>query len=579
MSNLKNKWVLFSIITLILSIGFLIYNPWSPKINVQRNYVSFKEDLNKNNISEVKINEDNLEVTLKNNTKYLTDNPKNDNLKAQLLEKNIKVVELSKEPLSKSIPATTLTISIVILALVILKKKNLGAKSFSTISTEPVTFAKDSVFGFHSVAGNEEAKENMLDIVDFLKTPEKYTKYGARIPKGIILYGEPGTGKTLLAKAVAGEAGVPFFAVTGSDFVQMYVGVGASRIRNLFKKAKSSSKAVIFIDEIDAIGKKRGGASSSGGSDERDQTLNALLTEMSGFSESEGIVVIAATNRLDTLDPALLRPGRFDRHVEVGLPDVNSRKSILSLHLNNKPFENIDVSSIAKKTAGFSGAKLENLVNEAAILAAKETAPFINENHVEKAFSIILAGQEKKDRSYIKDADKEITAYHEAGHAVISKLLLPNETISKVSIIPTTKGAGGYTLTIPEDAQYKTLSYLQNRVQVLLGGRAAEEIIFGKNNITTGAYSDLSESTKIITAMITEYGMGKELGLLKLSELGDFASSYGNPVITEARGLIDNLYEDTKKLLLENLPLLHAIANTLKEKEQISDEEIALLSH
>lgn len=574
MNNLKNKWILLSLITLVFSLGFLIYGSLSYKFGPQKSYVSFKEDLNKGSINEIKINENNLEVTLKDDTKYTTDNPKSSDFKSQLLEKNIKVSELSSEPLSKSIPAATLTVSIIALALIILKNKNLGAKSFSTISAEPVNFNKETAFGFHSVAGNEEAKENMSDVVDFLKTPEKYTKYGARIPKGIILYGEPGTGKTLLAKAVAGEAGVPFFAVSGSDFVQMYVGVGASRIRNLFKKAKASNKAVIFIDEIDAIGKKRGASNSSGGSDERDQTLNALLTEMSGFGESEGIVIIAATNRLDTLDSALLRPGRFDRHVEVGLPDVNSRESILNLHLKNKPSENINVSSIAKKTSGFSGAKLESLVNEAAILAAKETASFIDDNHIEKAFSIILAGQEKKDRSYIKDSDREITAYHEAGHAVVSKILLPNETIAKVSIIPTTKGAGGYTMTIPEDGQYKTLSYLENRIKVLLGGRAAEEIIFGEKNITTGAYSDLSESTKIITAMITEYGMGKELGLLKLSELGNYGSSYGTSVISEAKDLINLLYDDTKKLLSENISVLHAVTNILKDKEQISGDEL-----
>lgn len=396
------------------------------------------------------------------------------------------------------------------------------------------------------------------------------------MPKGIILYGEPGTGKTLLAKAVAGEANVPFYAMSGSDFVQIYVGVGASRIRQLFKKARLHGRAVIFIDEIDAIGKKRDGG-KSGGSEERDQTLNALLTEMSGFNEKQGIVVIAATNRLDILDSALLRPGRFDRHIEVTLPDISARKKILNLHMKNKPVNDIDLDDLARKTSYFSGAKLENLVNEAAILACKENSNYIENIHFEKAFSIVIAGHEKISRDYISNNDKKITAYHEVGHAIASLKLLPKEKVSKVTIIPSTKGAGGYTLSIPEDKMYQNKDYIIKRIMVLLGGRAAEEIIFGSNNITTGAYNDLKQSTNMITNMITKYGMGTSLGLLNIDELYGLNYSPSNSVIHECKTTVENLYEDTKKLLLENKELLENFTNTLLENETMYESDIQKL--
>lgn len=367
------------------------------------------------------------------------------------------------------------------------------------------------------------------------------------MPKGIILYGEPGTGKTLLAKAVAGEANVPFYAMSGSDFVQVYVGVGASRIRQLFKKAKGHGKAVIFIDEIDAIGKKRDN-SKTGGSDERDQTLNALLTEMSGFNEKNGIIVMAATNRLDMLDEALLRPGRFDRHIEVSLPDLSAREKILNLHLKNKPTKSIDIKEWSQKTAYFSGAKLENLVNEAAILACKEESEFIENTHMDKAFSIVIAGYEKQNRDFIKEKDRKITAFHEVGHALVSLKILPNEKVSKVTIIPSTKGAGGYTLSIPEDSLYQNKDYLKKRIMVLLGGRAAEELVFGKDYITTGAHNDLKQCTNIAYHMVTQYGMGETLGLLNMQELMNLNINKDS-IIKECKNLVDNLYEETKNLL------------------------------
>ena len=436
-------------------------------------------------------------------------------------------------------------------------------------------FSEDqNALNFDYVAGNEEAKESLMDIVDFLKNPQKYKDYGARMPKGVILYGSPGTGKTLLAKAVAGEAKVPFYALSGSDFVQVYVGVGAARIRNLFKKAKAQGKAVIFIDEIDAIGKKRGGSSASSGNDERDQTLNALLTEMSGFGEQEGIVVIAATNRLDTLDSALLRPGRFDRHIEVSLPDISAREKIISLHLENKPYNNLDLKDIAKKTAYFSGAKLENLINEAAIIAAKENSRLLTQDHINKAYSIVLAGYEKKERSHYLEEDMLLTSYHEAGHALVSLIKTPEDKVSKITIIPTTKGAGGYTLTIPKDSSYQRLDYLKNRIMVLLGGRAAEEIIFGQDKISTGAQGDLSQTTEMAMSMISEYGMGKTLGLLKLSSLGPLSNSYGNPVVEECRELVNSLYGETLELLKENKEILNKIAMNLIDEETLDEKEI-----
>ena len=395
------------------------------------------------------------------------------------------------------------------------------------------------------------------------------------MPKGILLFGEPGTGKTLLAKAIAGEAEVPFYAVSGSDFVQVYVGVGASRIRQLFKKAKNnkSGKAVIFIDEIDAIGKKRAGSAGTGGSDERDQTLNALLTEMSGFNEKEGIVILAATNRLDMLDPALLRPGRFDRHIEVTLPDVSSREKIISLHLKNKPVDNIDVHEWAQKTSYFSGAKIESLINEAAILACKEDSTYIENKHIDKAFSIVLTGYEKKDRDYIKDIDRRITAYHEAGHALISSKVLPNEKISKITIIPSTKGAGGYTLSIPEDKLYQNKDYLRKRIMVLLGGRAAEEVIFGADYVTTGAYNDLQHSTNIAFKMVTQYGMGNTLGLLNMRELSDLNINQ-NEIIKECKCLTDSIYNDVKNILIENRHCLKTTVQLLMEKETLFSNDL-----
>ncbi|MBB6714324.1 ATP-dependent metallopeptidase FtsH/Yme1/Tma family protein [Clostridium gasigenes] len=579
MNKIKNKFILIPIVTAVLSLCTLGFFSLQTKSNLSKEYTSFLSDISVDTVSKVVINKSaNLTVFLKDGTKYITDNPNTSTLKEDLLLKNIQVLDENTEPLTKTVSSSILVISIFAIVFMTLNKGRSGASSMTNLDVQDFSEDNNKNFGFHTVAGNEEAKESLMEVVDFLKNPDKYTKYGARMPKGVILYGAPGTGKTLLAKAVAGEAKVPFYALSGSDFVQVYVGVGAARIRSLFKKAKAKGKAVIFIDEIDAIGKTRAsGAQSQGGNDERDQTLNALLTEMSGFAEQEGIVVIAATNRLDTLDPALLRPGRFDRHVEISLPDIKAREKIISLYLENKPCGELNVYNIAKKTVYFSGAKLENLINEAAILAAKDNADTINNEHINSAYSIVLAGNEKKDRDHLLYEDKLLTSYHEAGHALISLLKLPEDNVSKITIIPTTKGAGGYTITIPKDRSYQRADYLKNKIMVLLGGRASEELHFGKEKISTGAQGDITQTTEMAMAMITEYGMGETLGLLKLSSLGSLASSYGNPVVEECRELINSLYTETLEILQNNKSILDKLATALLEKETLEDDEILSL--
>jgi cell division protease FtsH len=421
------------------------------------------------------------------------------------------------------------------------------------------------------VAGNAEAKSMVEDIIGFIKDPDQYVAVGARMPKGLLFYGPPGTGKTLMAKAIAGEANVPFYTMSGSDFVQMYVGVGASRIRSLFHKAKKNEKAVIFIDEIDAIGKKRA-RNSNASNDERDQTLNALLTEMSGFHDHQGIVVIGATNRLDTLDEALLRPGRFDRQIEIGLPDVNSRKKILQLHAKNKPIgDDVDFNDLAKSTVYFSGAMLENLLNEAAIQAANEKQTVIRKSHIEKAFYTVIAGAPKTDRSYITDRDRRITACHEAGHALVTKLLLPENYISKVTIIPSVRGAGGFNLSIPKDTLYQTQRQILSHIKMLLAGRAAEELFFGPSEVTTGASNDIQKASAMIVDYINKYGMDPEIGLFSTEVL---EKGHDGQLIEKYRSLMNSFYEETKNLLQENFGLLEKISEELLEKETLNGEEI-----
>ncbi len=573
MKKIKNKYILLPIITAIFSLVFLILVSNTFKTSTDKLYTDFVKDASSNKISTVYVTTSpQIQVKLKDGTIYKTDNPRTDNFKEDLLKSGINVSEQTLTNPAVIGAITGLVLSFIAIGVIAIKSTKIKAKSMFSATNLDVTAVADIGFNFDNVAGNEEAKDSVQDVVDFLKNPEKYSAYGARMPKGIILYGDPGTGKTLLAKAVAGEANVPFYAVSGSDFVQIYVGVGAGRIRSLFKKARSHGKAVIFIDEIDAIGKKRD--NGGGGSDEKDQTLNALLTEMSGFNESEGIMIIAATNRLDMLDPALLRPGRFDRHIEVTLPDVSAREKILKLHLNNKPINDIDYSQWAHKTSYFSGAKLENLTNEAAIIACKDNSTFIENEHLDKAFSIMLAGYEKVHRDYIKDEDREITASHESGHALISYMVLPKDKVSKVTIIPTTKGAGGYTLSIPEDKLYLNKEHLKKKIMVLLAGRAAEEIIFGQDHVTTGACNDLQRSTQLVTTMITEYGMGEALGLLTMDKLKNSGFTNQEAAFSECKNLISELYEEVKDMLRNEKIALEAITALLIKKETIYHEDL-----
>ena len=441
---------------------------------------------------------------------------------------------------------------------------------------------------FKEVAGLDEEKEDLEEIVDFLKEPQKYTKVGARIPKGVLLVGPPGTGKTLMAKAVAGEAGVPFFSISGSDFVEMFVGVGASRVRDLFEEGKRHSPCIIFIDEIDAVARRRG-TGMGGGHDEREQTLNQLLVEMDGFGVNEGIIVMAATNRVDILDPAILRPGRFDRRVMVGAPDVKGREEILKVHAAGKPLgDDIDFKQIAQTTAGFTGAELENLLNEAAILAAKAKRPYLVQSDIKEAFLKVGVGKEKRSR-VISDKEKRITAYHEAGHAILCHVLPDIDPVYTISIVPTGLGAAGYTMRLPEkDEVFNSRGQMLQNIEVCLGGRIAEELIF--NDITTGASQDIKQATAIAKAMVTKYGMSAEVGLVAYGDDQDevfigrdlahargYSENVSAKIDSEVKKLIDMCYEKAKKILQEHEDVLHSCTNLLLEKEKIGREEFEAL--
>ncbi len=437
---------------------------------------------------------------------------------------------------------------------------------------------------FKNVAGLQEEKEELEEIVDFLKTPNKYIQVGARIPKGVLLVGPPGTGKTLLAKAVAGEAGVPFFSISGSDFVEMFVGVGASRVRDLFEEAKKNSPCIVFIDEIDAVARRRG-TGLGGGHDEREQTLNQLLVEMDGFGVNEGIIVMAATNRVDILDPAILRPGRFDRKVHVGRPDVKGREEILQVHAKGKPLaEDVDLTHVAQTTAGFTGADLENLLNEAAIAAAREDRSFIVHEDINKSFIKVGLGPEKKSR-VISEKDKKITAYHEAGHAILFHVLPDVGPIYTVSIIPTGTGAAGYTMPLPEkDEMFNTKGRMKQDIIVALGGRIAEELIF--DDITTGASQDIKQATARAREMVTKYGFSDVIGMINynsdddevfigrdLAHTRSYSEGVAKTIDEEVKKIIDECYQEAKRILNENLNILHSCANLLIEKERINRKE------
>ena len=463
------------------------------------------------------------------------------------------------------------------------KMMNFGKSRARRMSDDPAKRVK-----FSDVAGLQEEKEELEEIVDFLRAPKKYTQLGARIPKGVLLVGPPGTGKTLLAKAIAGEAGVPFFSISGSDFVEMFVGVGASRVRDLFEEAKKNAPCIIFIDEIDAVARRRG-TGMGGGHDEREQTLNQMLVEMDGFGVNEGIIVMAATNRVDILDPAIMRPGRFDRKVVVGRPDVRGREEILSVHAKNKPLgDDVDLKQIAQTTAGFTGADLENLLNEAAIVAAKDNRAYIRQDDIKKSFVKVGIGAEKKSR-VISDKEKRITAFHESGHAILFHLLPDVGPVYSVSIIPTGSGAAGYTMPLPEkDEMFNTKGKMLQDIVVSLGGRVAEELVF--DDITTGASQDIKQATQMAKAMVTKYGMSDNIGLIcydndddevfigrDLAHARGYSEGVASAIDQEIKRIIDECYAKAKQMITDNRDVLDACANLLLEKKKISQQEFEAL--
>ncbi len=466
----------------------------------------------------------------------------------------------------------------------LLNSTNKGAMSFGKSRAKAYTTSKVK---FSDIAGTDEEKEELKEIVEFLKAPKKFTDLGARIPKGVLLVGYPGTGKTLLARAVAGEANVPFISISGSDFVEMFVGVGASRVRDLFDQAKKNKPCIVFIDEIDAVGRQRG-AGLGGGNDEREQTLNQLLVEMDGFESNEGIIVLAATNRADVLDPALMRPGRFDRQIYVNVPDVKGREGILRIHARNKPIdENVDFKTLARITVGFTGADIENMLNEAAILAARAGRPKIIMSDITEGINKVTMGPQKKSR-LVTDRDRKITAYHESGHAILAKKLENTDEVQEVSIIP--RGmAGGYTMQRPEnDNSYRTYNYLMDEICVCMGGRLAEELIF--KDISTGASNDISQATKIAHNMVYNWGMSKNLGFLSLESSdqvfigrdyqtkNDFSEKLASEADDEVRAILDYNYKRAKKLLSDNVDLLNEMAKLLLERETINKDEVDMLA-
>ena len=562
----------------------------------------FQEDLKEDNVDSVVINPNKetptgtLKIYLKDEDYSKSMNVLNTEKVQEILEENgvaYKIADMPKPSVFTTVVLPlVLTVGVVLLLFVLMNRQagggaNAKAMSFGK-SRARLSTDRDKKVTFANVAGLKEEKEELEEIVDFLKEPKKYIQVGARIPKGVLLVGPPGTGKTLLAKAVAGEAGVPFFTISGSDFVEMFVGVGASRVRDLFEEAKRNAPCIIFIDEIDAVARSRG-TGMGGGHDEREQTLNQLLVEMDGFGVNEGIIVMAATNRVDILDRAILRPGRFDRKVMVGRPDVQGREEILKVHAKGKPLsEDIDLGQIARTTAGFTGADLENLLNEAAILAAKDERVYLKQADVQKAFVKVGIGAEKKSH-VISEKEKRITAFHEAGHAILFHVLPDVGPVYSVSIIPT-GGAGGYTMPLPEkDEMFNTKGKMLQDITVALGGRVAEEEVF--NDITTGASQDIKQATGLAKSMVTKFGMSEAVGLVNYDndsdevfigrDLAHTSRGYGESMATvidsEVKRIIDECYSRARSIIKEHEDVLHACANLLLEKEKITREEFEAL--
>ena len=596
----RGSGIYFSIILLLLVAAVWI----SQLRNLPSDYPydSFMWDLEHGNVYEIEIRQNEqvptgaLHVSLRDGSErtiYVADVVETEKILRQYDGVDVILKDVPQESwfLNYVLPILVGLIVLVFI-FVMMNAQNSGSNSSSSrmmnFGKSRARMATDTQTTLKNVAGLQEEKEELEEIIDFLKDPSKYTKVGARIPKGVLLEGPPGTGKTLLAKAVAGEAGVPFFSISGSDFVEMFVGVGASRVRDLFADAKRSAPCIVFIDEIDAVARRRG-AGMGGGHDEREQTLNQMLVEMDGFGVNEGIIVMAATNRVDILDPAILRPGRFDRKIAVGRPDVKGREEILGVHAENKPLaEDVDLKQIAQTTAGFTGADLENLLNEAAIVAAREDRSFIKQSDIRKAFIKVGIGAEKKSR-VITEKEKKITAYHEAGHAILFHVLPDVGPVYTVSIIPTGVGAAGYTMPLPEkDEMFLTKGRMLQDIMVSLGGRIAEEIIF--DDITTGASSDIKKATEEARSMVTRYGMSEKIGVINYAHdddevfIGrDFAHTKGysevmaGEIDREVKQIVDDCYSKAKSIIEEHMNVLHRCAELLLEKERITRDEFEAL--
>ena len=591
----------YFVVIVLLLLGIVLINAWK-KNNVEYTRAELVQDLEDGDIEEVVIHPNAqgptgyLDVTLasgQEKTLYATDISE---LEKLVRDNGIepKVLDIQRESVFlTSILPTLIIVVAAAFFFIMMNAQNAGGGSSARMMNFGKSRAKlanvgDDKVTLKDVAGLREEKEELEEIIDFLREPAKYTKVGARIPKGVLLEGPPGTGKTLLAKAIAGEANVPFFSISGSDFVEMFVGVGASRVRDLFLEAKRHAPCIVFIDEIDAVARRRG-TGMGGGHDEREQTLNQLLVEMDGFGVNEGIIVVAATNRVDILDPAILRPGRFDRKIAVGRPDVGGREEILKVHAKNKPLsDDIDLGQIAQTTAGFTGADLENLLNEASIYAAKDGRLFVKQEDIRKAFVKVGIGTEKKSR-IISDKEKKITAYHEAGHAILFHELPDVGPVYSVSIIPTGVGAAGYTMPLPDkDEMFMTKGKMLHDIMVSLGGRIAEEIIF--DDITTGAASDIKKATKVARKMVTSFGMSENIGVISYDEDDDevfigrdlahtraYSEKVAGEIDSEVKAIVDDCYARAKAIIMSHEDILHKAAKLLLEKEKISGEEFDAL--
>ena len=591
----------------ILLLGALLLMVWSSSMNqMQDNYTrgALEEDLKAGNVTSAVITQNRETPT--GSAAVLLKGGQNRTLYVTNVEEAIRLFEdYSIDPVVRDVPRESwfmnsllpmLVVAVIIMVFffMMMNAQNAGAGAGGNKmmnfgkSRARMSVGADNKITLKDVAGLKEEKEELQEIVDFLREPSKFTRVGARIPKGVLLEGPPGTGKTLLAKAIAGEANVPFFSISGSDFVEMFVGVGASRVRDLFEEAKKNSPCIVFIDEIDAVARRRG-TGMGGGHDEREQTLNQLLVEMDGFGVNEGIIVMAATNRVDILDPAILRPGRFDRKISVGTPDVGGREDILKLHARNKPLaDDVNLKQVAQTTAGFTGADLENLLNEAAILAAESDRVFVSQEDIQRAFIKVGIGSEKRSR-IISDAEKKITAYHESGHAILFHVLPDVGPVYTVSIIPTGIGAAGYTMPLPErDDMFMTKGRLEEEIMVALGGRIAEQLIF--DDITTGASSDIKKATKLARKMVTRFGMSDNIGVVcydddddevfigrDLAHAKSHSELISGEIDKEVKEIIDRCYARAKEIILENMEILHKSADLLLQKEKITREEFEAL--